>query len=66
MEKTMEKLLHIRDVADVLSVHPNTVRRLVTTGRLRAIRISPRGDLRFRESDVRDYMTKEQTIFTAV
>ena len=58
----MEKLLYIRDVANMLSVHTNTVRRLVTTGRLQAIRISPRGDLRFRESDVRDYLTQGQTI----
>ena len=45
-------LLTVRDVARLLHVHSNTVRRWSDQGLLRAYRISRRGDRRFRREDV--------------
>ncbi|MBI2934631.1 MAG: helix-turn-helix domain-containing protein [Chloroflexi bacterium] len=54
----MDRLLTLVEVAAALHVHVNTVRRLVYSGRLTAIRISPRGDLRVRPADLEQFMTK--------
>lgn len=35
----MDSLLSVREVADALGVHPETIRRLIHDGRLEAIRI---------------------------
>lgn len=35
----MDALLSVREVADALGVHPETIRRLIHDGRLDAIRI---------------------------
>jgi len=34
-----ERLLTIEEVADRLIVHPNTVRRLIKTGQLKAVKV---------------------------
>jgi len=47
----MERLLTAREVADTLRLHPNTVYRLVETGRLKCIR-RPGLGLRFRPLDI--------------
>jgi len=49
------------DVAQLLGVHPNTVRRWSKKGILKSYRISPRGDRRFRRKDV-DGFLKEREI----
>ena len=41
----------IREAAERLSVHPKSVRRLIQTGELRAVRVGSRS-LRVRSSDV--------------
>jgi len=45
-------MLTTRDVALFLNVHINTVRRWSNKGRLKAYRVSRRGDRRFRREDV--------------
>ena len=40
------------DVAHMLNIHTNTVRRWSRTGILRTFRIGPRGDRRFMRTDV--------------
>ncbi|MBI2872514.1 MAG: helix-turn-helix domain-containing protein [Chloroflexi bacterium] len=45
-------LLTVAQVAALLNVHPNTVRRWAELGVLRALRIGPRGDRRFYRSEV--------------
>ncbi len=40
-----------RDLARLLGLHPNTVRRWSNQGLLKAYRIGPRGDRRFRRED---------------
>ena len=45
-------MLTINEVARVLHVHSNTLRRWTDQGILKAYRIGPRGDRRFRAEDV--------------
>jgi excisionase family DNA binding protein len=45
-------LLTARQVARLLNVHVNTVRRWNDRGILKAYRIGPRGDRRFNKADV--------------
>lgn len=45
-------VLTVREVAQFLNIHVNTVRRWSDLGILRGYRIGPRGDRRFRKEDV--------------
>jgi excisionase family DNA binding protein len=45
-------LLTVGQVARLLHIHPNTVRRWSNKGILKSYRISKRGDRRFRKEDV--------------
>ena len=49
-------MLTTRDVAQLLGVHPNTVRRWARKGILKAYRISSRGDTRFWREDVDSFL----------
>ena len=51
-ETTLEPMLTVREVAQILHMHSNTVRRWADRGVLKAYRISYRGDRRFRQGDV--------------
>ena len=46
------KLLNVREVAEFLHVHPNTVRQWSDSGLIRSFRVGPRGDRRFNLADV--------------
>ena len=46
------ELLTIRQVADLLHIHANTVRRWSDLGVLKAWRVGPRGDRRYRIEDI--------------
>ena len=48
----MDNLMTIREVARLLHVHPNTLRRWSDDGKLKAYRITSRGDRRYRQQDV--------------
>ncbi len=48
----MDNMLTIREVSKLLHVHPNTLRRWSDDGKLKAYRITTRGDRRFRQQDV--------------
>ena len=48
----MNGMLTIREVSQQLHVHTNTLRRWTEQGILKAYRIGPRGDRRFRAEDV--------------
>ncbi len=45
-------MLTVREVARLLNIHSNTVRRWSNRGILRAYRITSRGDRRFRRDDI--------------
>ena len=53
-----ESMLTVREVADMLHVHVNTVRRWSNRGILKAYQINNRGDLRFRQQDVALFLVK--------
>ena len=48
----MGPMLTVREVAQLLHIHSNTVRRWSDQGIIRAYRIGPRGDRRFRREDI--------------
>jgi excisionase family DNA binding protein len=49
-------MLTTSDVAQLLGLHPNTVRRWNKKGILKSYRITPRGDRRFRREDVDGFL----------
>ncbi|MCZ6789862.1 MAG: helix-turn-helix domain-containing protein [Chloroflexi bacterium] len=51
-----KRLLTLREVARILRVHPNSVRRWADGGLIRSIRIGVRGDRRFMAEDVDSYL----------
>jgi excisionase family DNA binding protein len=51
--------LTVREVAEYLNIHVNTVRRWSDLGILRGYRIGPRGDRRFRREDVAAFLPRE-------
>lgn len=46
------ELLNIRQVSEILNVHPETLRRWDKSGKLKAVRVGARNDRRFRKEDV--------------
>ena len=54
-------MLNAKEVAALLGVHLNTVKRLVQRGDLRAYRIATRGDMRFTREDVDAYLATTAT-----
>lgn len=53
-----EVMLTIRDVAQLLNLHINTVRRWSNKGILKSYRIGPRGDRRFRREAIHRFLRK--------
>jgi excisionase family DNA binding protein len=59
--ESQHELLTIREVADELQVHPETVRSLLRSGRLKGIR--PGGEpseLRISQRDLKDFIQRGQ------
>jgi excisionase family DNA binding protein len=48
----MDSMLTVREVAQLFHIHPNTLRRWSNNGRIRAYRITPRGDRRFKREEI--------------
>jgi excisionase family DNA binding protein len=57
----MDDMLTVREVAQLLHVHPNTLRRWSNKGRIRAYRISPRGDRRFKREEIARFLAELNT-----
>jgi excisionase family DNA binding protein len=60
-DEQMDDMLTVREVARLLHVHPNTLRRWSNKGRIRAYRISPRGDRRFKREEIARFLAKLNT-----
>ena len=58
-ENTIDPMLTTSDVARLLNVHINTVRRWSNQGVIRAYRIGSRGDRRFRPEDVSSFLLEQ-------
>jgi len=54
-------MLTTSEVAHLLNVHINTVRRWSNQGIIKAYRIGPRGDRRFQEEDIADFLRELKT-----
>jgi excisionase family DNA binding protein len=54
----MSDMLTIREVARLFHVHPNTLRRWSNNGRIRAYRITPRGDRRFKREEIVHFLAE--------
>jgi len=52
----VEPMLTIKEVSQILYVHPNTLRRWSDQGIIKAVRINSRGDRRFRPNDIWDFL----------
>jgi len=57
-DNVMEPMLTVRDVARILNIHSNTVRRWSDQGIIRAYRITHRGDRRFRRGDIARFLAE--------
>ena len=57
----MDSMLTLREVAELLHIHPNTLRRWSNNGRIRAYRITPRGDRRFKREEVALFLVELNT-----
>lgn len=58
--ETLPKLLTIRQAAEVLNVHVETLRRWDKAGKLKAIRVNERGDRRYKPEDLENYLDKDK------
>jgi len=54
----IEPMLTVREVAQLLHIHNNTVRRWSDRNIIRAYRITPRGDRRFKREDITHFLAQ--------
>lgn len=58
-DKFTNSMLTVREVSQLLHVHCNTLRRWSDQGILKAYRIGPRGDRRFKPEDIAVLLLQE-------
>jgi excisionase family DNA binding protein len=54
----IDNMLTPREVAGLLHIHPNTLKRWSEKGRIRVFRINPRGDRRYRRADIARFLAE--------
>ena len=58
---SISPLLTVREVASLLGIHANTVRRWSDQGKLDALRITERGDRRFKREEINRFLADMNT-----
>lgn len=58
--KMPQKMLTVKEVASILNIHPNTVRRWEKKGLLKSYSIGPRHSIRFNQEDILDFLDKSK------
>jgi len=61
-DEHMDDMMTVRQVAQLLHVHPNTLRRWCNNGRIKAYRITPRGDRRFKREEIARFLAQFNTL----
>jgi len=59
-----DNMLTVREVSQILHVHSNTLRRWSDLGIIKAYRIGPRGDRRFKHEDINLLLMEESKGFS--
>jgi len=62
VDKNIDPMLTASEVARLLNVHMNTVRRWSNQGVLKAYRIGSRGDRRFRREDIAYFLSRDNKV----
>ena len=57
-EEKMANMLTVQEVARLLHIHPNTLRRWSNRGLIKAYRITPRGDRRYRRQEILNFLAR--------
>jgi len=57
-QEEIKPMLTVKDVARLLHIHTNTVRRWSDQNIIKAYRITRRGDRRFRREDIAHYLAE--------
>ena len=58
--KLPRRMLTVKEVASILNIHPNTVRRWEKKGLLESYSIGHRYCLRFKQEDIFDFLEKSK------
>jgi excisionase family DNA binding protein len=53
------RMLTVSEVAELLHVHPSTIRKWTNQGMMRAARIGTRGDRRFKREDISAFLNEQ-------
>ena len=54
--KLVDPMLTVIEVADLLNVHPSSVRRWQKSGELKSYRLGCKGSLRFKNEDIQNFI----------
>ncbi|MEK7498146.1 MAG: helix-turn-helix domain-containing protein [Patescibacteria group bacterium] len=57
---TPTKLLTIRQAAEILNVHIETLRRWDKAGKLKAVKVNDRGDRRYKQEDIESFINQRK------
>jgi excisionase family DNA binding protein len=58
IQNDADKMLTVSEVAEILHIHPNTLRRWSDEGKITSYCITTRGDRRYRKSDIDNFLSQ--------